>query len=227
MKSVIASHFKCFLPHSLVISVIFLLSTQPVRNCIEFQFGESQCNKRRNLQIDHKSSYGCSTDIEAQVETMTHMFQHDQYLLEIVRDLNGYFRLCEKSVRFQIEWTERREKNNNNCWNMCKSIVISYFYGRSFISQWHIGIGIFFSSMILFRLFFLPFFSRIVCGRCFRFVCVTLIRSHLFFLLCLLIKSVMLHFVVSEQWKFCCIPKFIVRILRKRRLTYENSHRNG
>lgn len=103
MKSVIASHFKCFLPHSLVISVIFLLSTQPVRNCIEFQFGESQCNKRRNLQIDHKSSYGCSTDIEAQVETMTHMFQHDQYLLEIVRDLNGYFRLCEKSVRFQIE----------------------------------------------------------------------------------------------------------------------------
>lgn len=158
MKSVIASHFKCFLPHSLVISVIFLLSTQPVQNCIEFQFGESQCNKRRNLQIDHKSSYGCSTDIEAQVETMTHMFQHDQYLLEIVRDLNGYFRLCEKSVRFQIEWTERRKKNNNNCWNMCKSIVISYFYGRSFISQWHIGIGIFFSSMILFRLVFSSIF---------------------------------------------------------------------
>lgn len=97
---------------------------------------------------------------------------------------------------------------------MCKSIVISYFYGRSVISQWHIGIGIFFlSSTILFWIFlhsffFVRIFSRILLAlwsffslldgllSFFLYVYITHFCSHLYFFLC------SYHFCSLNWWCF-------------------------
>lgn len=199
----------------------FSLPAQPVHITSDGFFRRKPSNKGRNLQIDHKSSYGQTFDSKRNDDD-THVF----HMLMLSP-------ACVKSVRFQKneegegEKTRKSRKNNNNCWNMCKSIVISYFWGRSIHSTAETKqIGLFFSSMILFGLlvFSVSFLSFVIVFA--FFLCVTIhfvpIFFHLlrfiFFISFLLIKSVMLHFV-AEQWKFCCIPKFIVQRIKKEMLT--------
>lgn len=221
-------------PFQVFPSFLRFVSTPTCSNYIAFQFGESSLQtKKRNLQIDHKSSYGHNTHRHAHIHalllltltgmgTMTHMFHmtNVKRLKWLRIPTVAFAYVCEKVFGFKIEETDKERQKNNNCWNMCKSIVISYFYGRSFISQWHIGIGLFFSSMILFWLLSFSLFSsfvndRCICGRFFLSfrLCLVLcallcFRSHNFFLSSLelvpflLIKSVMLHFVVSNNGNF-------------------------
>ena len=112
-------YFKCFLP-CCVWQAIFL--SQPNLFILHRAFFSEKAKQQRE-KFTNWPQILLWPDIRLETQRRWHTcFSHD----------HAFASVCEK-CSVSKEWkrgrktTRRSRKNNNNCWNMCKSIVISYF----------------------------------------------------------------------------------------------------